>query len=381
MTCLLDYDLSTDTPTVLKAWRDPEAIWSDALVFVPHDLYHATGDLVLLETQFASMQAWLSKGVIRDSTGLWKADDFQLGDWLDPAAPPDDPGNSRTDPYLVADAFLIASTDLMIKICKALGKAELVLRYTNEAAELRKVFEHRYITPSGRIVADSQTAIALAIHFNLIPTTSQQEVAASRLVQLIRKNSKFKIATGFAGTPIIGHALTKVNQTQVFYRMLYEKKCPSWLYPVTMDATTVWERWDSMLPDGSINPGEMTSFNHYALGAVADWMHKVIGGLSAVEPGWKKFNIKPVPGGDLTWAKTRFESPYGLIRSEWEIVGDELKLTFSVPPNSSALVKLPGGEEKEYGSGQYEINIKYEKPEWPVRAIVHKYATPEDESI
>lgn len=148
-----------------------------------------------------------------------------------------------------------------------------------------------------------------------------------------------------------------------------------------MDATTVWERWDSMLPDGSINPGEMTSFNHYALGAVADWMHKVIGGLSAVEPGWKKFNIKPVPGGDLTWARTRFESPYGSIRSEWDIVGDELKLTFSVPPNSSALVKLPGGEEKEYGSGEYEISIKYEKPEWPVRAIVHKYATPEDESI
>lgn len=222
------------------------------------------------------MLSWLEQGVTRDETGLWKADDFQLGDWLDPNAPPDDPSQAATDSYLVADAFLIASTDLIVKIAKATSKPELAQRYQTQSLDLRKHFAHKYIAPSGRMVSDSQTAFALAIVFDLIPTKEQQKVASARLVELIKKGSKFKIATGFAGTPVIGHALTKIDQTQLFYRMLYERKCPSWLYPVTMGSTTIWERWDSMLPDGSVNPGEMTSFNHYAVSPAQILLSRVL---------------------------------------------------------------------------------------------------------
>jgi alpha-L-rhamnosidase len=143
-------------------------------------------------------------------------------------------------------------------------------RYQKSTASPRKEFVNEYITTSGRVVSDSQTSLALAIHFSLFATPQQERLAAERLRFIIRNKSRFKIAIGFAGTPILGHALTKSGMSQLFYRMLLHKKNPSWLYPVTMGATTVWERWDSMLLDGSINPRGMTSFNHYAIGPIAD---------------------------------------------------------------------------------------------------------------
>jgi alpha-L-rhamnosidase len=138
---------------------------------------------------------------------------------------------------------------------------------------------------------------------------------------------------------------------------------PSWLYPVTMGATTVWERWDSMLPDGSINPGEMTSFNHYALGAVADWMHRTIGGLTSTEPGYRRMEIRPRPGGGLTYAQTRHITPYGLAESKWKIDTGKFDLDVIVPPNASALVTLPNGEQVEVGSGVWHWSVEYQDPD------------------
>ena len=116
--------------------------------------------------------------------------------------------------------------------------------------------------------------------------------------------SGYRIPTGFAGTPFVLDALTSTGHLDEAYRLLLQRECPSWLYPVTMGATTIWERWDSMLPDGTINPGEMTSFNHYALGAVADWMHRTIGGIAPLEPGYSKVLIAPQPGGGIRWARS-----------------------------------------------------------------------------
>lgn len=218
----------------------------------------------------------------------------------------------------------------MGEICSRLGKHPEAIKYPNDALAMRREFSKEYITASGRVVSDSQTAIALAIHFSLFSSLDQEVVAARRLTQIIRSKARFKIATGFAGTPILGHALTKVGHSQLFYRMLLHKKCPSWLYPVTMDATTIWERWDSMLPDGSINPGDMTSFNHYALGSVANWMHSVIGGLAALEPGWKRVLIRPIPGGTITNATVSFDSPYGVIEVNWTLQDDTMSLRATV---------------------------------------------------
>jgi alpha-L-rhamnosidase len=361
----------------------PTAIWGDVLVGLPWDLYKSYGDRNILSQQMASMQAWIDKGIVRDEkTGLWEDGSYQFGDWLDPKAPPDEPGNSVTDPQLVANAYLIHTTSLMHEICIALDQGELAKQYSESVLRLKAAYQKRYITPEGRIVSDSQTAIALSIHFQLFPTLSQESVAATRLCDLILRNSRFKIATGFAGTPILGHALSRVGESQLFYRMLYHRKAPSWLYQVTMGATTMWERWDSMLPDGSINPGEMTSFNHYTLGAVGDWMHSTIAGLTSLEPGWRKFRVAPIPGGDLTHASARFLSPYGLITVKWTIAGTQFILAVAVPPNTKAEVLLPGGEKDHpitVGSGTHEFKTDYKQPSWPPIPIYPQYYPHDDD--
>ncbi|KAG5795634.1 hypothetical protein H9Q69_005313 [Fusarium xylarioides] len=292
----------------------PSAIWGDALISVPWDLYQSSGDTAFLADLYDNMTEWLTKGVKRDQDGLlWDPDHSQLGDWLEPGAPADDPGNGPTDEILVSNAFLIRMTDIMAQISDILDREKECELWTKQAADLRARFAQIYITDEGRVVSDTQTALALAIYFSLCPTSRQQDTAAARLVHLIKRNARFKIATGFAGTPIVGHALNKINQHQLFYRMLMHRKPPSWLYPVTMGSTTIWERWDSMLPDGTLNSSNMTSFNHYALGAVANWMHTTIAGIQPLEPGWKRIRIAPVPGGTITSCHAQFISPYGEI--------------------------------------------------------------------
>jgi len=352
----------------------PNAVWSDCLVGTPWEVYKESGDIKVLERQYQSMQKWMGEGVPKDARGVWDiSTTLQLGDWLDPAAPHDDPGNSRTNPLFVANAFLIGMTDLMSKISQVLGHDKESEDYKNTATLIRQHFVDDFITASGNVVGDSQTALALAIYFSLFPTKKQEDCAVERLDWLIRARHKFKIGTGFAGTPILGLAL--------IYRMLLHKKCPSWLYPIIMGATTIWERWDSMLPDGSINPGEMTSFNHYALGSVANWMHQVMGGLSALEPGWKKSLIRPIPGGSITNASCRHMTPYGILSCKWTIVAKTFQMEIDVPPNTTAVVQLPGNSQQELivGSGNHVFEEPYKPLEWPPMPIYPPFAPHDDD--
>ncbi|KAG7119776.1 Alpha-L-rhamnosidase like protein [Verticillium longisporum] len=207
------------TPTTPSGFGDqmPTAIWGDT-------------------------QNWIDKGVARNSDGLWDRTKFQFGDWLDPESPFDNPAQPMTSPYLVADAYLVQMTGLLADIVEALGEAGDV------------------------------TAYALALEFDLFSNVKDLTNGTDTLRQLIADND-YLVGTGFAGTAPLGGALTKANATEYFYRMLLQEKNPSWLYQVVMGGTTTWERWDSLLPDGSLNPGEMLSFNHYAFGSVADWIH------------------------------------------------------------------------------------------------------------
>ncbi len=183
---------------------------------------------------------------------------------------------------------------------------------------------------------------ALAIAFGLLDEP-QRSAAGERLADLVAA-SGYRVTTGFAGTPYICDALTQTGHLDVAYRLLLERECPSWLYPVTMGATTIWERWDSMLPDGSINPGQMTSFNHYALGAVADWMHRTIGGISPAAPGYARVRIAPRPGGGLSWATSALQTPHGEIRVAWKLVEDDLNLEIDLPDGVTAEIALPDSE-------------------------------------
>ncbi|KAF5006573.1 hypothetical protein FDECE_7048 [Fusarium decemcellulare] len=358
----------------------PSAIWGDAIISVPWDLYQASGDTLFLQELYANMKDWIQKGVKRDKKGLlWDPSHSQLGDWLEPTAPADDPGNGPTDEILVSNAFLIGMTDLMVRISSILDHMGECERWKQQAVELRAEFSRVYITDEGRVVSDTQTALALAIHFSLFPTERQQDAAAARLEHLIKRNARFKIATGFAGTPLLGHALSKINQHQLFYRMLMHRKPPSWLYPVTMGATTIWERWDSMLPDGSLNSSSMTSFNHYALGAVANWMHSTIAGIRPLEPGWKKIQVAPVPGATISSCHARFLSPYGEVSVEWELEDDEIHLKAQVPGNTEAEIILPGAEPRHVGSGSHVFSHAYSRPAWPPLPIYPPFAPHDDD--
>lgn len=342
---------------------NPVAVWDDAAVLVPWIVYQWSGDVATLQKQFASMEAHLHKSIQRGPDGLWDDSLFQFGDWLDPNAPADNAALARTDGTMVADAYLVHVTDITAQVAVAIGNAAAARNYQAEFEKLKRAFADKYVSETGLVVGDSQTALALAICFDLLSTPAQLKVAGARLARLVRQ-SDFRVSTGFAGTPLVLHALTRTDQTDLAYRMLLTKECPSWLYPVTMGATTIWERWDSMLPDGRINPGEMTSFNHYALGSVADWLHTVVGGVQMLEPGWKTFRVSPTPGGELTKCEVEFDGPHGRVGCRWVVEEDEaggsavFRMRVEVPPNTRAWVVLPGQKEGDgvwKGSGISEV--------------------------
>lgn len=373
-------------PNILPSgFTTPQAAWSDAAIIVPWDLYQSSGDIQILSTQYESMKAWLEKGIPRQPSGLWNPNYDQLGDWLDPDALPNEPGNGKTDPQFVANAYLVHITDLMAKISGLLDEKKDEEHYTREAARLKYLFQYEYVTPAGRLAPDTQTSLSLAITFHLFSEPSHYSFGASRLSNLVRRN-RFRIGTGFVGTPILLPSLSAHGYDDVAYRMLVEESLPSWMYPITMGATTMWERWDSMLPDGRVNPGSMTSFNHYALGSVGNWLHGTVGGISPAQPSWKVVRIAPVPGGDLNWCITAFEGPYGRVSCEWKIddrVGEEggksFVMNIEVPPNCTAQVKLPGVEKVEsVGSGRREFSCLYTQGVWPPQAILSPFDQDDD---
>ncbi|KAL1959386.1 hypothetical protein VTO42DRAFT_2189 [Malbranchea cinnamomea] len=345
----------------------PMAIWADCSVITPWDLYTAFGDRAILEAQWDSMRSWLDHGVPRDDAGFYSNTTPQYGDWLDPRSPPSLPGNCPTDNFMVANAYLIHVTDLAAKIGRLLGKHDAAEKYAREAARLLERFREEYITPKGRLACDTQTSYVLGLHFGLF-TDKHIPTARARLDYLTRWEG-FKITTGFAGTPLILPVLADNGMLNLAYRMLQERDEPSWLYPVRMGATTIWERWNSMLPDGTINPGQMTSFNHYALGSVCAFLHHVVGGLSPAAPGWKSALVRPRPGGTVRHAETSFDSPYGRYAVSWRCEGGKMKTQVMVPPNGEARVVLNGVDEV-VGSGRYSYETEWvEDPNWPPEYI------------
>ncbi|MFG2358299.1 family 78 glycoside hydrolase catalytic domain [Streptomyces sp. NPDC048521] len=318
----------------------PGAAWGDVATLTPWTLYQRFGDLGLLRRHYPTAKAWVDLVERLAGPGrLWDTG-FQLGDWLDPAAPPDDPAAGRTDRYLVATAYFAHSARHLALAAHALGETADAGRYGVLADEVADAFRRRYVLPSGRMTSDSPTAYALGLAFDLVGA-EQRRAAGDRLAELVLQDDT-RIATGFVGTPLICDALTDTGHLGVAYRLLTQTGCPSWLYPVTMGATTIWERWDSLRPDGTLNPGGMTSFNHYALGAVADWLHRVVGGITATAPGYREISFRPRPGGGITWARTRHETPYGTASLSWELTATGLSARITVPDGCRATAELPG---------------------------------------
>ena len=350
-------------PDVLKYIERPAhrpaaettAIWSDAAVWVPWALWQAYGNLHVLSDQFDSMVAHVHRiESLLSPTGLWDTG-FQFGDWLDPTAPPDEPAAAKADKGVVASACLYRDARILTDIAELLGRSEEAAEFTALAERTRAAFDDHYVNDDGTIHSDAQTAYTLAIAFGLLDEQTE-ELAGKRLAELVAE-SGYRIQTGFAGTPYIMDALSATGHFDEAYRLLLQREVPSWLYSVTMGATTIWERWDSMLPDGTINPGQMTSFNHYALGAVADWMHRKIGGIAPLEAGYSKVLIAPHPGGGIHWARSSLETRRGKISVSWSQEDNgPIDLAIAIPDGATAVVELPGAEAKELGSGQHRIS-------------------------
>jgi alpha-L-rhamnosidase len=318
----------------------PTALWADVAVSLPWQLYIAYGDASILERQYSSMTALADEvAAALSPQGLWDSG-FQFGDWVDPDAPPDNPAKSKANPHLVATAYAHRTFKEMASASEVLGHADDVVRYRALAVRVAESFRHEWVTEAGLLANECPTSYALAVCFGLLDP-DQERRAGRRLAQLVSERG-YCIATGFAGTPYVTVALDRTGQLDAAYRVLRATKCPSFLYPVTMGATTIWERWDAIKPDGSLNATGMTSLNHYALGAMADWLHTRVAGLAPTSPGYRTIRVAPQPGGGLTHASARLRTPRGMASVAWRIERQRhVTLKVTVPPDTIAEVVLP----------------------------------------
>ncbi len=314
--------------------------WADAATIIPWTLYTVYGDTQVLRQQYASMKAWVHYMEENSRNDLWNTG-WHFGDWLFYKPNDDLDGSSAvTDKSMIAQTFWANSTQLMINTASVLGLKEDSVRYAGWLKRIKAAFMKEYVTPSGRLISGTQTAYVLALNFDMLPD-SLRPGAALRLVENVKRYD-YHLTTGFLGTPYLCQVLSRFGHDDVAYKLLLQKTYPSWLYPVTMGATTIWERWDGQKPDSSFQTVGMNSFNHYAYGAIGDWMYRVVAGLDNAAPGYSKMLIHPHPDTSLNFAKARFESPYGTVVSGWERKAGVMTLNLTIPANTSAELVFPG---------------------------------------
>ncbi len=350
-----DGALPAVSPDVLEG-NKLTCAWGDAITLVPWAVYEATGDPSVLAASAEAMSCFVD-GVdaVAGASHLWRGG-FQFGDWLDPDAPPDNPAAAKADPDVVATAYFARSAGITARAWEILGNTERAAHYEALAASVREAYLDAYVTADGMILSDCATVYAQALAWDLLDTPRRVAGAGLRLADLVRLRS-FRISTGFVGTPLVPDALVKGGQAATAARLILERECPSWLYPVTMGATTIWERWDSMLPNGEINPGEMTSFNHYALGAVTQWLITDLAGLDVIGAGGRALRVAPQVGHGFTCASVVRRLPLGTARAAWEIDGDTLHISVQVPVGASAELALPGTAPETLGHGLHERTV------------------------
>jgi len=315
--------------------------WGDAGVIIPWTMYLTYADKRLLDRQYPSMRRYVEyQRKVAGERLLWNTG-WHYGDWLAFSTVRADYPGATTDKDLIATAFFAHSTDLLARSARVLGKTDDARAYGELFERIKEAWNREYVTASGRIGSNTQTAYALALEFRLLPD-AQRADAGQRLAANVRQMGH--LTTGFLGTPYLADALSETGHLTESYRLLLNKKYPSWLYPITQGATTIWERWDGQKPDSSFQEISMNSFNHYAYGAIGDWMVRVVAGLDLDEttPGYKHIVIHPQPGGSLTSARAELMTQYGSAASGWKLEGSQLTLAVRVPANTRATVRLPG---------------------------------------
>jgi alpha-L-rhamnosidase len=312
-------DVAPDVLGRLGPAQFGNAGWADAGVICPWKIYWHYGDRKILEDNYPAMVRWIeyqrktSQNLVRPRTAY--------GDWL--AIDAVTPQNAPVPCDLVGTAYFAHSTDLMARIAGVLGQKKDQIRFRKLHTQIVEAFQKAYVTPGGRIVGHCQTSYLLALGFDLLPA-KLRAAAFRHLVDLISVRNDH-LTTGFLGTPLLCPVLSRFGRTDLAYRLLLQEDYPSWLYPIKNGATTMWERWNSYTKEHGFGDVSMNSFNHYAYGAVGEWMYSVIGGIRPLAPGFKKILFAPEPGGGLTEAATSLQTPQGLASCRWKLRSKPVK--------------------------------------------------------
>ena len=342
-------------PNVLGKPRSSSAGWADAATVIPWNIYMAYGDKRALVDQYGSMKAYVESIRRVAKNDLWNSG-FHFGDWLfykpdgDHNGPP-----AETNKYLIAQCFYAQSTQLLINAANVLGKTEDEQTYTVLLKRIKEAFVKQYLNPDGSLMSNTQTAYVLALNFDMLPE-EQRTQAAKRLVDNIKQYGNH-LTTGFLGTPYLCHVLTRFGYMEVAYQLLLQDTYPSWLYPVKMGATTIWERWDGIRPDSTFQDRGMNSFNHYAYGAIGDWMYREMVGLDTYEDGvgYKHSRVQPYIGGGFTSASASLKTNYGKLSSGWQVTSDRIILDVEIPDNTNSTVYIPAKSIESISEGNLHI--------------------------
>ena len=352
------YGFPTTMPDMAVDW------WDDACILVPWAEYQARGDTQILRDSYDSMKKyvkacifWAGLFSIGKKKYIWDTPaTLHFGDWVAPDVPRMSQWQGRAK--WTATASLRNTTRLLSRIAAILGESEDATRYADYSDRVADAFSSLLTDGNGTLLGEQfQTGYVLPLWLDMFATPQARQNAADNLVRLAERR-EYRIGTGFPGTPFLLFALADNGHADTAYRMLLNTKCPSWLYEVKMGATTIWERWDGLDENGVCPIGDdgtdlMISYNHYASGAVGDFLYRRVVGLEAEEPGWKVFSVRPVPGGDLTWAKASTRTPYGLTAAEWRWEKGVFTVTVQVPFGARCHLTLPDGATHSLGSGIY----------------------------
>ncbi|MCR5230558.1 MAG: glycoside hydrolase family 78 protein, partial [Solobacterium sp.] len=347
------------------------SIWHDAAAVVPWQIYQTYGDLRVLSDQYDSIRGCVeySRRTAGKGLLLLPENSSQFGDWVALDAPkgpfrkPDggemkpsmDEKGGGTDSHLIGNVYYLNSIDILAKSAALLGKTEDAEEYRTLYENVLNAFRREYITPSGRLVSETQTAAALILYFGLAEEKDRPGIL-SRLQMNLIKNKKH-LLTGFVGTEYLPHVLSRNNLHSLAGDILMKDDCPSWLYEVNLGATTVWELWDGVNPDGSINPFAMNSFNQYGFATISDWMTKELAGLKPAGPGYCRSRIEPRLVRGIEEVSAAYETPYGRLSCDYSCRNGRIRARIEIPANTEAEVILPGKKEN-LPSGIYEYDYE-----------------------
>lgn len=337
-------DLPAVVPTPQGQFADSGVGWSDVMITVPYHVWRSYGDTRILRENYPAMRKFFQ--FVRDSAGADLLEPgrttFFTNDWLHL----DDP----TEQGILGTAYYAENARMMAEVAGALGEESAASDYRRLSADIRHAFTQAYVSADGTVKGNSQTGYAMALGMDLVADPALVGKVGEKFVAKLALTD-YHLRTGFIGTPLLLPALSRIGRDDLAYKMLLHKDYPSWGYEITKGGTTMWERWNSIMPDGEFGPVDMNSFNHYAYGAVGDWMFQTIGGLSAIEPGYKRSRIAPVPGGNLTRGSGSLHTVHGLLSSRWTNRDGVFTLKVAVPVNTVAEVHVPADTRRAVSEG------------------------------